>query len=80
MCIRDRIKKAAEEKPEALELMACYEAYACIAAKNQLLEQLEDHGMKKLYDEIEMPLVYCLLYTSSFLLMVGFFLMFIQEK
>ena len=55
-----KIKKAAEEKPETLELMACYEAYACIAAKNQLLEQLEDHGMKKLYDEIEMPLVYVL--------------------
>ena len=55
-----KIKKVAEEKPEALELMVCYEAYACIAAKNQLLEQLEDHGMKKLYDEIEMPLVYVL--------------------
>lgn len=55
-----KIKKAAEEKPEALELMVCYEAYACIAAKNQLLKQLEDHGMKKLYDEIEMPLVYVL--------------------
>lgn len=55
-----KIKKAAEEKPEALELMVCYEAYACIAAKNQLLEQLEDHGMKKLYDEIEMPLVFVL--------------------
>lgn len=55
-----KIKKAAEEKPEALELMVCYEAYTCIAAKNKLLEQLEDHGMKKLYDEIEMPLVYVL--------------------
>lgn len=55
-----KIKKAADEKPEALELLACYEAYTCIAAKNQLLEQLEDHGMKKLYDEIEMPLVYVL--------------------
>lgn len=55
-----KIKKAAEEKPEALELMVCYEAYACIAAKNQLLEQLEEHGMKKLYDEIEMPLVFVL--------------------
>lgn len=55
-----KIKKAAEEKPEALELMVCYEAYTCIAAKNQLLEQLENHGMKKLYDEIEMPLVYVL--------------------
>ena len=55
-----KIKKAAEEKPEALELMVCYEAYTCIAAKNQLLEHLEDHGMKKLYDEIEMPLVYVL--------------------
>ena len=55
-----KIKKAAEEKPEALELMFCYEAYTCIAAKNQLLEQLEDHDMKKLYDEIEMPLVYVL--------------------
>ena len=55
-----KIKKAAEEKPEALELMVCYEAYTCIAAKNQLLEQLEEHGMKKLYEEIEMPLVYVL--------------------
>lgn len=55
-----KIKKAADEKPEVLELLACYEAYTCIAAKNQLLEQLEDHGMKKLYDEIEMPLVYVL--------------------
>ena len=55
-----KIKKAADEKPEALELLACYEAYTCIAAKNQLLEQLEYHGMKKLYDEIEMPLVYVL--------------------
>lgn len=55
-----KIKKAADEKPEALELLACYEAYTCIAAKNQLLEQLEYHGMKKLYDEIEMPLVFVL--------------------
>ena len=52
-----KIKKAADEKPEALELLACYQAYTCIAAKDQLLEQLEEHGMKKLYDEIEMPLV-----------------------
>lgn len=55
-----KIKKAAEEKPEALELLACYETYTCIAAKDQLLEQLEEHGMKKLYDEIEMPLVFVL--------------------
>ena len=55
-----KIKKAADEKPEALELLACYEAYTCIAAKNQLLEQLEDHGMKKLYDGVEMPLVFVL--------------------
>ena len=55
-----KIKKAADEKPEALELLACYEAYTCIAAKNQLLEQLEYHGMKKLYDEIEMLLVFVL--------------------
>lgn len=55
-----KIKKAADEKPEALELLACYEAYTCIAAKNQLLERLEYHGMKKLYDEIEMPLVFVL--------------------
>lgn len=55
-----KIKKAADEKPEALELLACYQAYTCIAAKNKLLEQLEEHGMKKLYDEIEMPLVFVL--------------------
>lgn len=55
-----KIKKAADEKPEALELLACYQAYTCIAAKDQLLDQLEEHGMKKLYDEIEMPLVFVL--------------------
>lgn len=55
-----KIKKVADEKPEALELLACYQAYTCIAAKDQLLEQLEEHGMKKLYDEIEMPLVFVL--------------------
>lgn len=55
-----KIKKAADEKPEALESLACYQAYTCIAAKDQLLEQLEEHGMKKLYDEIEMPLVFVL--------------------
>ncbi len=55
-----KIKKAADEKPEALELLACYQAYTCIAVKDQLLEQLEEHGMKKLYDEIEMPLVFVL--------------------
>ena len=55
-----KIKKAADEKPEALELLACYQEYTCIAAKDQLLEQLEEHGMKKLYDEIEMPLVFVL--------------------
>ena len=55
-----KIKKAADEKPEALELLACYQAYTCIAAKDQLFEQLEEHGMKKLYDEIEMPLVFVL--------------------
>ena len=55
-----KIKKAADEKPEALEFLACYQAYTCIAAKEQLLEQLEEHGMKKLYDEIEMPLVFVL--------------------
>lgn len=55
-----KIKKAADEKPEALELLACYQEYTCIAAKDQLLDQLEEHGMKKLYDEIEMPLVFVL--------------------
>lgn len=55
-----KIKKAADEKPEALELLACYQAYTCIYAKDQLLKQLEEHGMKKLYEEIEMPLVFVL--------------------
>ena len=45
---------------KALELLACYQVYTCIAAKDQLLDQLEEHGMKKLYDEIEMPLVFVL--------------------
>ena len=55
-----KVKKAADEKPEALELLACYQAYTCIAAKDCLLEQLEENGMQKLYTEIEMPLVFVL--------------------
>ena len=39
---------------------AFYEAYAAYASYEKLIQKLEETGMKKLFDEIEMPLVFTL--------------------
>lgn len=51
---------ASEEKPEEFLKMACYQAYINLMAKEPLAKQLEEEGMKELFDKIEMPLVYTL--------------------
>ena len=51
---------ASEEKPEEFLKMACYQAYINLMAKEPLTKQLEEEGMKELFDKIEMPLVYTL--------------------
>lgn len=51
---------SSEEKPEEFLKMACYQAYINLMAKEPLAKQLEEEGMKELFDKIEMPLVYTL--------------------
>ncbi len=48
-----------DEKKDPCTL-ACYEAYTMYASSGILLEKLEETGMKDLYTDIEMPLVFTL--------------------
>lgn len=45
---------------EAVKKCACYGAYTCLAGKEQLAKKLAELGMDRLFEEIEMPLVYTL--------------------
>lgn len=51
---------AKEEKPEEYLKHGCYQAYTAWKAKEVLIKKLVETGMKQLYDEIELPLVYTL--------------------
>ncbi|MDO4522367.1 MAG: DNA polymerase I [Eubacteriales bacterium] len=54
-------KAFAEEESEKKAIQyGCYLAYTAYAAMPVILEKLQEQGMKKLYEEIEMPLVYTL--------------------
>lgn len=55
-----KIAKAAAEKPEALVRMACTEASVSLKAADVLLQKLEQAGMRRLYEELELPLVFVL--------------------
>ena len=48
-----------EEKQKVIDY-ACLQAYTARAAREKVIERLEQMGMKKLYEEVEMPLVYTL--------------------
>ena len=52
--------EAEKEKKEDFVQYACYQAYVALAAKEVLEEELEKEQMKKLFEEVEMPLVYTL--------------------
>ena len=52
--------KAAAEKEEELAKSVCYMAYTALKARQPLLEALEAAGMKKLYTDMEMPLLFTL--------------------
>ncbi len=45
---------------ECLGIHACYQAYVPCMARGVLLEKLDETGMRKVYDEIELPLVFTL--------------------
>lgn len=52
--------KAKQAKPEAFLKYICYMAYIPWKTRDRLLEELNNTGMQKLYDTIELPLVYTL--------------------
>lgn len=54
------MKSAMEEKPEEFLTCVCYMAYTAWKLKGVLSAQLESTGMYRLYEEIELPLVYTL--------------------
>lgn len=51
---------AATQKPEQFFQMACYQAYTAYRVMGVLIKKLDESGMGKLFDTIEMPLVYTL--------------------
>lgn len=51
---------AMEQKPEEFLKTACYQAYTAFHAMDILSQRLEQKGMRMLFDQIEMPLVYTL--------------------
>lgn len=51
---------AMEEKPEEFLQAVCYPAYTAYHAMDLLTDRLEKEGMKRLFLDIEMPLVYTL--------------------
>lgn len=55
-------QKAAKEETYEKEVAKsiCYMAYVALKSRKPLLEALEDTGMKKLFTEIEMPLLFTL--------------------
>ncbi len=57
---KGKLSQAAQKEPEKVAQLACYMAYTALLAAKPLLERLRETGMEKLYQEIEMPLVYVL--------------------
>lgn len=55
-----KLPKAAKEKPEAVAKLACFTAYTCLKSADPLRAQLRETGMERLYDEMELPLVFVL--------------------
>ncbi|MCC8081098.1 MAG: DNA polymerase I, partial [Lachnospiraceae bacterium] len=55
-----KLAKAAEEKPEAVEKLACFTAYTALRAWRPLMKALRENGMERLYREVELPLVWVL--------------------
>ncbi len=52
--------KASEEKEEETARSICYMAYVALKSRKPLLEALENTGMKALFTDIEMPLLFTL--------------------
>lgn len=57
---KSKSKEADDYTTEELMVDACYKAYTAYKTKDVLLQKLEAQNMKKLFDEVEMPLVFVL--------------------
>lgn len=57
---KDSLARALEEKEDAFLHYACYQAYIAYRAADRLKELLAGSGMDKLFETIEMPLIYSL--------------------
>lgn len=55
-----KLTAASEEKEEKFKHFCCYQGYVAYQAYSKLLESLKETEMLKLFEEIEMPLVYTL--------------------
>lgn len=53
-------KDALAEKPEEMKRLGCFMAYVALAVKAPLEEALREAGMERIFQEIEMPLVFTL--------------------
>ena len=54
------LEDAEKEKPEEFLKYVCYQVYTAWRTQEKLSAELEKEGMTKLYEEIELPLVYTL--------------------
>ncbi|MDD4112773.1 MAG: DNA polymerase I [Herbinix sp.] len=52
--------EAVEKMPKEFAVYGCYSAYVAFASAPRLMKLLSDEGMLKLYEDIEMPLIYTL--------------------
>lgn len=54
------LKKAWEDCAEGMGTYACFQAYTALAARKPVSDALKETGMWKVYEEIELPLVFTL--------------------
>ncbi len=54
------LKKAWEDSSEALGSYGCFQAFTAFAARKPVTDALKETGMWKVYEEIELPLVFTL--------------------
>lgn len=55
-----KLKEAMEKMPKEFTAYACYSSYVAYKAAPRLKKQLDETGMLKLFEEIELPLIFTL--------------------
>ncbi len=57
---KKKLKAAFLDKDPALARYACFQAMTAFACREPMMKLLEEQGMRRIYEEIELPLVYTL--------------------